>query len=318
VIAVALAAGVVSWLVLRHDDNASSRPAQPSGPTAASVAQLESLAVSVGHPVFWLGPKSGFTYELTKTPSGKIYIRYLPSGVQVGTNKPYLTVATYPFPGAYSAIKRAAASKGSDSVKLTHGGLAVLDGAYPQSIQLAYPGVDYQVEVYDPAPRRAMQIVSSGELRFFGHLSTAPAAAPAGKPAAASLANLESAAKSIGHPIYWAGPKAGYTYELTQTSNGNVYVRYLPPGVPVGAAKAYLTVVTYPFPNALSALRQTVEGNKGGATQLAGGGLAVVDRTYPQSVHVAYPGSNYQVEVFAPNPAQARTVATSGRVSAIG
>jgi hypothetical protein len=110
--------------------------------------------------------------------------------VQVGASKLYLTVGTYPFPGAYPAITRAATSKGSASVKRAHGGLAVLDGAYPESVHLAYPGV-----------------------RFFGHLTAPPAAAPAGKPAAASVADLESLAKSIGQPIYWAVPKAGYTYE---------------------------------------------------------------------------------------------------------
>jgi hypothetical protein len=318
VIALALAAGVVSWLVLRDGGNTSSSPpAQPSGAAAASVAQIQSLAASVGHPVFWLGPKSGFTYELTETSSGKIYIRYLPSGVKVGASKPYLTVATYPFPGAYPAIARAAASKGAVSVKLTHGGLAVLDGAYPESVQLAYPGVDYQVEVYDPVPRRAMRMVSAGRLLFFGRLTAGPPAPPAGKPVGASLADLESLVSSIGHPIYWAGPKAGYTYELTQTSNGNVYVRYLPRGVKVGAAKEYLTVVTYPFPHALNALRQTLKANEGGVTKLTGGGLAVVDKSYPQSVHLAYPGAAYQVEVFDPSPAHARQVATSGDVQPV-
>ena len=36
-------------------------------------------------------------------------------------------------------------------------------------------------------------------------------------------------------PIYWAGTESSVTYELTQTSTGRAYVRYLPPGVAVGS-----------------------------------------------------------------------------------
>ena len=101
VIAIAVAAGLVAWLLLRDDGSSSSKPAQVAGATATSRAELADLAAEVQHPIFWLGPKRGFTYELTQTRSGKIYVRYLPDGVEVGADKPYLTVATYPFPGAY-------------------------------------------------------------------------------------------------------------------------------------------------------------------------------------------------------------------------
>jgi hypothetical protein len=44
----------------------------------------------------------------------------------------------------------------------------------------------------------------------------------------------------------------------------------------------------------------------------------VVDKTYTKSVHVAYPGVAYQVEVYDPSPATARTVAVSGDVRPVG
>src|SRR5207253_8975722 len=75
-------------------------------------------------------------------------------------------------------------------------------------------------------------------------------------PVALSASGLATLAGTVGQPIYWAGPQHGYLYELKRTSDGNVYVRYLPPGVAVGApGAAYLTVATYPFPGALQALR---------------------------------------------------------------
>jgi len=331
VVAIAVVAGFVAWLALRGGSSSSAPPEQsaPNGAAAVTAAKLRNLAASVKHPIFWLGPKPGYTYELTKTPSGKIYVRYLPAGAEIGADKPYLTVATYPFPGAFPAIKKSAAAKGAVSARLAHGGLAILDEGYPESVHLAYPGVDYQVEVYDPTPARAMQLVSAGQLTNFGSLtasppppaattttaSATPTAAGTG-PTAASVGDLQSLATKLGHPIYWAGPKRGYTYELTETSTGKVFIRYLPSGVEVGDPKAsYLTVATYPFRNAYSALEKAAGGaNK---IQLARGGIGIVDAGYPKSVHVAYPGVNYQVEVFNPSPAASRKLVASGAIAPV-
>jgi hypothetical protein len=236
-----------------------------------------------------------------------------------------LTVATYPFAGAFRAIRKAAAAKGAVSAKLAHGGLAVLDLGYPQSVHLAYPGVDYQVEVYDPKPARAMQLVAGGQLASFGSLAPAtsattaagPTAIGAGSgPRAASLADLESLASELRHPIYWAGPKRGYTYELTQTSTGKVFIRYLPSGVKVGDPKAsYLTVATYPFPNAYRALEAVAKGSD--EIKLARGGIGVIDSAYPKSVHVAYPGVKFQIEVFDPSPSASRKLVASGVIAPV-
>jgi len=62
----------------------------------------------------------------------------------------YLTVATYPFPGAFAAVARTA--KPATRIGLDRGGIGVVDSAYPKSIHLAYPGVSYQIEVYEPSP----------------------------------------------------------------------------------------------------------------------------------------------------------------------
>jgi hypothetical protein len=43
----------------------------------------------------------------------------------------------------------------------------------------------------------------------------------------ATVAALESLPKAVGHPVYWAGPRTGFKYELTHTSDGRIYIRYL-------------------------------------------------------------------------------------------
>jgi dipeptidyl aminopeptidase/acylaminoacyl peptidase len=136
------------------------------------------------------------------------------------------------------------------------------------------------------------------------------------KPVAVSASGLSTLARAVGQPIYWAGQRPGYLYELTRTANGNVYVRYLPPGVDAGAKGAnYLVVGTYPFPGAFATLQKLAQGR---GINLPGGGLALVDKRYPKSVHLAFPKVDYQVEVFDPSPKRALSVASSGEIRSVG
>ena len=171
-----MAVAVVLWLVFRGGDGEPApAPARATagngirpGAVAVSPADLSALAATLGHPLYWLGRKPGVTYELTQTDAGAVFVRYLPSGVAPGANRPYLTVATYPFPGAFAAVRRTAARNPTGTIRLSGGGLAVVDAGYPKSIHVAYPGVPYQVEVFDPSPARARAIVSSGQVRAVG------------------------------------------------------------------------------------------------------------------------------------------------------
>jgi hypothetical protein len=309
VIVVALAVGVVVWLVLRNRGSSS-----PVNVTAVSVSQLRTLAASVGHPIFWLGPKKGSTYELTRTPTGSIFIRYLPHGAKLGTKTPLLTVATYPFEGAFPALQRVVQQPGITSLALSRGGLGEVSRKDPQRVHVAYPGVNYQVEVFDPTPGAARALVTAGRLATFGNLKSQAGGEAA---TATSPAGLKSLSGSLGHPIYWAGPKKRYTYEVTRTVGGQVYVRYLPPGVKIGAKKPYLTVGTYPFHGAFGAILALEKRKNAVKIKLGNGGLAVVDID-PKSIHLAYPGSQFEVEVFDPSPARARQVVSSGQIVAIG
>ena len=121
------------------------------------------LARSLGHPIYWAGAKKGYTYELNRNPNGSLFVRYLPPGVRVGSKKTYLSVATYPFTDALAGIQRVAKQKGQRPIKLAGGGLAVYNPKIPTDVHLAYPGSNYQVEVFDPA-RKTRQIVASGQI----------------------------------------------------------------------------------------------------------------------------------------------------------
>jgi hypothetical protein len=144
--------------------------------------------------------------------------------------------------------------------------------------------------------------------------NTQPAANRVG-PVALSAGDLQTLARSLQGPVYWAGPKPGYRYELTQTADGKAYVRYLPAGVKAGDKRAtFLIIATYPFPDALTRLKAL---SQQGGTNLPGGGFALPDAAYPKSVHLAFPGVNYEVEVYDFSPTRSRRVALSGQVQPV-
>jgi hypothetical protein len=180
VLALAAAAGLGAWAVVSNRDSGSSptatpgtttasppaattQAARPIAPVGLSAKGLRTLTASISQPIYWAGPKPGYLYELTRTSTGKIFIRYLPPGTPVGIKKAtYLIIATYPFRGALKALKNL---KSQTQVTIPGGGIAIVDKIHPQSVHLAFPGVDNQVEVYDPLPSRSLAIARSGTVR---------------------------------------------------------------------------------------------------------------------------------------------------------
>ena len=83
VVAIALAVAFVVWLVFKPDGDKNKQPTtiKRAPVTAVTAADLRALQKQVGHPVYWAGPKRGYTYELSRTADGNIYLRYLPPGV---------------------------------------------------------------------------------------------------------------------------------------------------------------------------------------------------------------------------------------------
>jgi hypothetical protein len=140
-------------------------------------------------------------------------------------------------------------------------------------------------------------------------------ASGATKPIEASADRLSELAGVVGHPVYWAGARPGKKYELTVDNSQNIYIRYLDPGVPIGSKDvSALTVGTYPVQNATAALRG--QADKPGATteSAPGGGFVLTSADAPQSAYIAYPNSDYQIEVYDPVPGRALNLATSGGI----
>ena len=143
--------------------------------------------------------------------------------------------------------------------------------------------------------------------------------ATSGPTLAANASELASDAASVGHVVYWAGPVAGRRYELTQTEDGRAYVRYLPRGVEVGDPRpGFLTVGTYLLEDAYSVTQAASRRGDARTVQAPAGAVAFYTTARPQSVYLAYEGSDLQIELFHPTPRQARKLVSSGRVRPVG
>lgn len=180
VVAVAIGAAIVAWVLLDRGGGSSPRssagvtvagvttPAKVTSPRIRSVDELRSLAKTSSVPLYWAGEGAGSRLEFTRTPTGAIFVRYLPGGVPPGDLRPYLTVATYPTSQGFSEITTSAKSSKTKTIHLAGGGLGVYDKATPTNVHIAFPGQPYQIEVFAPDQGEAIALVSNGAIRPIG------------------------------------------------------------------------------------------------------------------------------------------------------
>jgi hypothetical protein len=128
-----------------------------------TLSGLKKKVASLGQPVYWVGPKSGVTYEYTRSPNGDTYVRYIPEGAAIGSISAYPSVGTYPLANATAVTRAAAKQSGATSVKL-RGAVAFYTKSTPASIYVAFKGSEYQIEVYDPSSGKALAAVRAGKL----------------------------------------------------------------------------------------------------------------------------------------------------------
>jgi hypothetical protein len=135
-------------------------------------------------------------------------------------------------------------------------------------------------------------------------------------PEAVTVSELSGFAAEQGMPVYWLGERGDETYELTDSSSGRVYIRYLPEGTDAGDQRAnFVTVATYPSEDGVAELRKAARdeaGAKLGKTD--DGAVLLIDPASPNNAHLAYRGANLQVEIYSPVPGEALRLAARGAV----
>jgi hypothetical protein len=171
VLAGAIVVALVAWLIF-HDGGGggSDESAKPGEPSAATAGSLQEMAARLGSPIYWAGPQNGSELEVTESEGGeRIYVRYLTGGAEIGDPRPdFLTVGTYAFEDPVRALKRQAKESGGELRTAPGGATVYISRKRPQSVYLAYPGVEVEIEVYDPDPRTARSLVTSGQIAPVG------------------------------------------------------------------------------------------------------------------------------------------------------
>lgn len=136
-------------------------------PRIIKAKDLAGVQTVLGHPVYWVGEQDGKSLELTITQPGNAFLRYLSADSDLGSPKPdFLTIGTYPLKGAYAALQANAKNhKGSKTAQTPDGGFVLQGADRPQSVYIAYPGKDVEIEVYSPSASTAFTTATSGDVK---------------------------------------------------------------------------------------------------------------------------------------------------------
>jgi hypothetical protein len=168
----AVIVAVACWLLLRGGEDEGEGTASTAPPVSVSTppavvdsTALRSLSAQLGHPLYWAGKRPGTSLELTREGNGDVYVRYLTGGAKAGDPQArFVTVGTYPVPDAVAAVRRAAAEAKVEVAPVAHGGVAFTSPGRPGSVYLAYPGADYQIEVFTPKDGEALRLVKADRI----------------------------------------------------------------------------------------------------------------------------------------------------------
>lgn len=136
--------------------------AQTSGGVCLTESELKSIVKENDIQAYWTGPLKGATYTLNSSTAGQVFIRYVPEGEKCDDVRPnFRVIATYQETDAFSTTESAGTTADGVSLLNADGSIVYFNKNVPTNIYLAYPGIDYQIEIYDPDPKEAVSIATT-------------------------------------------------------------------------------------------------------------------------------------------------------------
>lgn len=133
-----------------------------SGQVVLTEAELRAEVAKISVPVYWVGPLSGAKYTLENQLNARVFVRYLPDGVLPPTGEATKRViGTYKVANAFDTTKSASASV-ANSVGVTgaNGEAIFYVQSNAKNVYVAFPGVDAQIEIYDPEPGASLKLAT--------------------------------------------------------------------------------------------------------------------------------------------------------------
>jgi len=136
--------------------------AQTSGGVCLTESELKSLLRENDIQAYWTGPLEDATYTLNASTTGQVFIRYVPSGEQCDDVRPnYRVIATYAETNAFATTEAAGGTADGVSLLNADGSIVYFNKNVPTNIYVAFPGIDYQIEIYDPDPKEAVTLATT-------------------------------------------------------------------------------------------------------------------------------------------------------------
>ena len=136
--------------------------AQTSGGVCLSEKELRTLISENGIVAYWTGPVQGATYSINTVTPGQVFVRYILEGMECGsTESKFRVIATYAEVDAFNSTQQAGNQAEGVSLANPDGSVVYFNKNAPSNVYLAYPGIDYQIEIYDPDPKTAVTLATT-------------------------------------------------------------------------------------------------------------------------------------------------------------
>jgi hypothetical protein len=136
--------------------------AQTSGGVCLTEGELKNVISENKIQAYWTGPLKDATYSINSATAGQVFIRYIPKGEECGsTAASFRVIATYAEADAFSATQQAGNQAEGVSLANTDGSVVYFNKNAPSNVYVAYPGIDYQIEIYDPNPKTAVTLATT-------------------------------------------------------------------------------------------------------------------------------------------------------------
>jgi hypothetical protein len=153
---------LVVWIASGDGDDDSSSASGEA--RIVTPEELRDASSEAPLPIYWAGERQGAELELSRPDAQRTYVRYLTGDAEAGDKRAdFLTIGTYESADPVAALRRQS-KEGGVLGKAPGGATVYFEAGRPESVYLAFPGVDAQIEVYDPNFKEALQLVNSGQI----------------------------------------------------------------------------------------------------------------------------------------------------------
>ena len=136
--------------------------AQTSGGVCLTEKELRTLVSENRIVAYWTGPIKDATYSINATTPGQVFVRYILKGMDCGsTEAKFRVIATYAEADAFKTTQEAGNQAEGVSLANPDGSVVYFNKNAPNNVYVAYPRVDYQIEIYDPDAKTAVTLATT-------------------------------------------------------------------------------------------------------------------------------------------------------------